>query len=114
MQYFLILYKLKSNNLQFKINLKINISYNINLVIICHSYSTNMRIKTVPRHRMFQSSIKIESASISSSEESDADIGKDSIEAIDNQDSCQVNNYVILSILFIHCRINFYLIIRIY
>lgn len=86
--------------------LKINISkliyfVKINLVIICHSYSTNMRIKTVPRHRMFQSSIKIESALRSSSEESDADIGKDSIEAINSQDSCQVDNYVVLFILYI-------------
>ncbi|KYM85016.1 hypothetical protein ALC53_04804 [Atta colombica] len=52
---------------------------------------TNMRIKTVPRHRMLQSSIKIASASRSSSEESDADIEKDydSIGAINVQDSCQ-------------------------
>lgn len=63
---------------------------------------------------MFQSSIKIESASRSSSEERDDGIGKDSLEIIDNQDSCQVNNYIIFSILFIHCRIDFYLIIRIY
>ncbi|KAG5315838.1 AZF1 protein, partial [Acromyrmex insinuator] len=50
-----------------------------------------MRIKTVPRHRMLQSSIKIASASRSSSEESDADIEKDydSIGAINVQDSCQ-------------------------
>ena len=54
-----------------------------------------MRIKTVPRHRMLQSSIKIASASRSSSEESDADIEKDydSTGAINVQDSCQVDNY---------------------
>lgn len=57
-----------------------------------------MRIKTVPRHRMLQSSIKITSASRSSSEESVADIGKDynSIDAIDSQNSCQVDNYIYL------------------
>lgn len=63
-----------------------------------------MRIKTVPRHRMLQSSIKIHqdaSASRSSSEESDADIEKDydSIGAINVQDSCQVGNYVTFFIL---------------
>jgi len=51
-----------------------------------------MRIKTVPRHRMLQNSIKITSASRSSSEESDVDIGRDydSIEAPNGQDSCEV------------------------
>ncbi|TGZ53049.1 uncharacterized protein [Temnothorax longispinosus] len=50
-----------------------------------------MRIKTVPRHRMLRNSIKIATASRSSSDESDADIGKDydSIKAMDGQDSCQ-------------------------
>jgi len=59
-----------------------------------------MRIKTVPRHRMLQNSVKTASASRSSSEESDADEKDyDSIDTIDGQNSYQVDNYVIFSIL---------------
>lgn len=52
-----------------------------------------MRIKTVPRHRIFQNRIKIASAieSQMSSDEESVDAENDSTDAIDNQDSNQVN-----------------------
>lgn len=55
-----------------------------------------MRIKTVPRHRILQSSIKIASAieNLSDEESADAEKDYDSTNAIDGQDSYQVNyNY---------------------
>jgi len=59
-----------------------------------------MRIKTIPRHRMLENSVKTASASRSSSEESDADEKDyDSKDAIDGQNLYQVDNYVIFSIL---------------
>lgn len=50
-----------------------------------------MRIKTVPRHRMFQNRIKMASAIESLSDEESVDAENDSMDAIDNQDSNQVN-----------------------
>lgn len=52
-----------------------------------------MRIKTVPRHRILHNSIKIASATESPSDEESTDAEKnyDSTDAIDGQESYQVN-----------------------
>lgn len=53
-----------------------------------------MRIKTVPRHRILQNNIKIASATENPSDEESADAEKDcdSTDAINGQESHQVNN----------------------
>lgn len=56
-----------------------------------------MRIKTVPRHRILQNNIKIASAENPSDEESaDAEKDYDSTDAINGQESYQVNNQCVL------------------
>lgn len=71
----------------------INLDWYQIIFIISDCYSINMRIKTVPRHRIFQNRIKIASATESPSDEESADVEKDYelTDAIDSQESNQVN-----------------------